>query len=230
MTSCPPCPPRADRRSAAAARVAPGELQIRPYDFDEGLIEGVRRDGRPRLRVYGAASEMVVLGRGSRPEVELDLEKCLRDGIDVRRRRGGGCAVWIDRGNVVVSVATVAAGLGQNQRYLAQLTQWMINGLTALGLNGVKRSGICDLVLANRKISGACIYRSRGLLFYSATLLVRPDVSLMMRYLRHPPREPDYREGRSHAEFVTSLAEHIPLSPEAFADRLSAALSPPALR
>jgi lipoate-protein ligase A len=41
--------------------------------------------------------------------------------------------------------------------------------------------------------------------YYSASLLVKPDVSLVERYLRHPPREPEYRRGRSHREFMGAL-------------------------
>lgn len=32
-----------------------------------------------------------------------------------------------------------------------------------------------------------------------------PDLSLIDRSLRHPPREPDSRRGRHHLDFVTSL-------------------------
>ena len=48
--------------------------------------------------------------------------------------------------------------------------------------------------------------RKKNLLFYSASILVSADVSLMERYLKHPPREPEYRKGRRHSEFVTNLA------------------------
>jgi lipoate-protein ligase A len=34
---------------------------------------------------------------------------------------------------------------------------------------------------------------------------VSEDVSLIERYLKHPKREPDYRKGRKHSEFVTNL-------------------------
>ena len=36
-----------------------------------------------------------------------------------------------------------------------------------------------------------------------------PDVTLMERYLRHPPREPDYRRRRSHTAFVEALSPGI---------------------
>jgi lipoate-protein ligase A len=40
---------------------------------------------------------------------------------------------------------------------------------------------------------------------YSATLLVDPDLDLVERYLAHPPREPEYRRGRPHRDFMGRL-------------------------
>jgi lipoate-protein ligase A len=71
-------------------------------------------------------------------------------------------------------------------------------------------------------VGGACIHRTRDLLYYSTTLLCAPELALMERYLRHPPREPGYRHGRRHAEFVGSLLERPSLEATA---RLEAALA-----
>ena len=67
--------------------------------------------------------------------------------------------------------------------------------------------------------SGSCIYRTRGLLYYSTTLLLDPDLELVERYLPHPPREPEYRRGRPHRDFMTSVRDV--LGPGA-ADRFAA--------
>jgi lipoate-protein ligase A len=71
-------------------------------------------------------------------------------------------------------------------------------------------------------VGGACIHRTRDLLYYSTTLLCVPAVGLMERYLQHPPREPEYRRGRGHADFVGSLLEEPSLEG---AVRLEAALA-----
>jgi len=181
-------------------------MEIAAYDRDEDLLEGTRRDGQPRLRVYRYPEPAVVLGSGSRPEQELHLEPCIEDRVPLLRRRGGGCSVVLDPGNLVTSVAMAVEGIGDNLRHFRSLGAWLIGGLERLGLQGVRQDGISDLVLADRKVGGACIYRSRGLLFYSATLLVDPDLERIERYLKHPPREPDYRRGRPHRDFVGRLA------------------------
>ncbi len=42
------------------------------------------------------------------------------------------------------------------------------------------------------------MYRSRDLLFYTASLMIANDLMLLDRYLKYPSKEPDYRKGRSH--------------------------------
>lgn len=178
------------------------------YTHDDDLIEATRQDGRPRMRIYRLPEPVVVLGRGSKPEVELHLEACRQDQIPVLRRHGGGCAVVLDPGNVIVVATLPAIGIGDNPRHFASLSRWLVTGLARVrgGFKGIQQRGISDLALGDRKVGGACIYRSKGLLCYSATLLVEPQVALMERYLKHPPREPDYRAGRGHAQFVGQLS------------------------
>jgi lipoate-protein ligase A len=175
------------------------------YVTDDDLIEATRRDGEARMRISRPPGPMVVLGRGSKAEVELDLDACERDQIPVFRRRGGGCAVVLDPGNVIVSVVHPIAGIGGNQAHFDRISRWLIGGLDRIGFPGIRQEGISDLVLDDRKIAGSSLYRPRGLLYYSASLLVRPDLKLIERYLAHPPREPEYRRGRPHAEFVRAL-------------------------
>ncbi len=180
-------------------------LAIGEFLEDEALCDAARAEARPRHRVYRLARREVVLGRGSKPELELELEACLADAVPLSRRRGGGCAVLLDPGNLIVSAALPVAGLTGNLRAFARLSEWLAAALASLGIPGLRREGSSDLVLGDRKVGGACIHRTRDLLYYSTTLLCAPEVALMERYLRHPPREPAYRGGRRHAEFVGSL-------------------------
>jgi len=187
---------------------APPGLAIEAFLEDEALCAAARAEGRARHRVYRLPRTEVVLGRGSRPELELEVEACLADRVRVSRRRGGGCAVVIGPGDLIVSVALPLEGLGKNLLAFARISDWLTHALERAGVPGVRREGPSDLALGDRKVGGACIHRSRDLLYYSTTLLCAPEVELIERYLRHPPREPDYRRGRRHAEFVGSLLEH----------------------
>jgi len=210
-----------------------------PYTYDDDLIETTRSDRKTRVRAYRLNDTAVVIGSGSKPSLEVNLEACEADGVPVLRRRGGGCSVVLDPGNVIVSVAATGIPFGHHRRHFDELTAWLIGGLARIGVTGVNQAGICDLAIGDNKVAGACLHRSRDLLFYTASLLVGPDLARVSRYLRHPPREPDYRRGRPHDEFMGSLAilcdlNHLQapgtvLVAERVAAALRQALRPPTL-
>ncbi len=177
-------------------------LSIGRYAGDDHLVEATRSTDRPALGVHRPGGVMVVLGRGSDPLAELDAARCAADDVPVVRRPGGGCAVVLDPGNLVVSVSLPVQGLGRIRSHFDALTRWLVRGLERNGVTGVARDGVSDLVLDDRKVGGSCIARSRGLLLFSSTILVEPRVDLMERYLAHPPREPGYRRARRHRDFV----------------------------
>ncbi len=175
------------------------------YDLDDTMVEATRADGKPRLKIYPYDKVAVVLGRGSDAEAEVHMDAVQAHGVPVYRRTGGGCSVVLDPGNVIVSLALPATGFGRNNAYFDAITQWLIQGLERIGVHGVARDGVSDLVLGNRKVSGSCIRRFKDYLYFSATLLVRPDIDAVARYLKHPPREPKHRGGRDHTDFMGSL-------------------------
>jgi len=201
---------------------------IQPYTEDDDLLQATRGDGIGRVRVYRFPYTAVVVGRGSRPALELRQEACHADGMKILRRRGGGCAVVLDPGNVIVSTAVTAPGL-RIADHFETLSNWLIAGLARAGVADVVQRDISDLCIGDYKVAGACMYRARNLVFYSASVLVDPDITLMERYLHHPPREPEYRRGRPHAQFVTSLRERTGLDPKSLTERLDDLLEPPSL-
>ncbi len=175
------------------------------YNFDDDLIAVAQADGQAHLKIYPFDHVAVVLGRGSKPALEIYEERCKEDGIPIYRRHGGGCAVLLDPGNLIVSLALPVNGIGDNNKHFKRISSWVIKGLEKLGVQGVYHDGISDFVLVGKKIGGSCIYRRPGILYYSSTLLIDPKLDLVERYLKHPPKEPEYRKGRGHGEFMGKL-------------------------
>ncbi len=186
------------------------DLATRPYDFDDAMMEATRGDGQPRVRVYAWEDVAVVIGRGGKQHLELDRAAIAADRVPLYKRPGGGCAVVLDPGNVIISLALPLPGIGGITSAFAAISTWLAGHLAAVGVPGVRQEGVSDLVIDQegtpRKIGGSCVFRTRGLLYYSTTLLVNPDLDLVHRYLPHPPREPEYRDGRSHRDFMGNLA------------------------
>ena len=182
------------------------DLPTVPYDRDDELMNLTRGDGMSRVSVYPWEGTAVVIGRGGKQELELDRAAIAADGVPLYKRPGGGCAVVLDPGNVIVSVTLAIPGLSGIKSAFAGVSNWLGSALDEMDLGPVEQQGVSDLVVSGRKIGGSCIYRTRDLLYYSTTLLVEPNLDLVARYLPHPPREPDYRRGRSHRDFMGRLA------------------------
>jgi len=183
------------------------ESDVLRFDDDADLIAKLRLDGKPRLKVYRPSEVRVILGHGSRIETEVFIDPIRADGVSLERRPGGGCAVVLDSGNVIVSVVLPVPGLGDTKKWFMRCTKWMADSLSKAGIPGVYVDGISDLVIEDRKIAGTALHRAKDLLYFSASLLVTPDLTLIERYLPHPPREPEYRASRGHLDFVTSLRD-----------------------
>lgn len=168
-----------------------------------------------RLLLWEPAEVEVVLGRCSRLEEEVRGEALAAFPVNVRRRRGGGCAVVLCPGVLVLLFVSRGARPVYPVDWLEAASRTQAACLDRLGITGLipQRGG--DLTLGDRKVLGACLYVGRDFMEYGASLLVSPDLFLFERYLRHPPREPGYRRGRPHRDFVTSLRENgVTLTPE----------------
>src|SRR5207249_3666188 len=77
----------------------------------------------------------------------------------------------------------------------------MSEALTPLAA-GVQPEGISDLAIAGRKFSGNAQHRKRRSLLHHGSILVSFDLSLCGRYLKQPPRQPEYRTQRTHEGFL----------------------------
>ncbi|MDA3915656.1 MAG: hypothetical protein PF690_01600 [Deltaproteobacteria bacterium] len=182
---------------------------VKPYPLDDLLIDLVEKERIPHYYCSPYTQKAIVAGPGGSLSKEIRLDLAICDLIPIYRRKGGGCSVFLDPGNLVISLAVPVKGYAGIQTVFNKCTDWLIKGLIKTGLKNIYRDGISDLVLNNQKIGGSCFYRSKNLAYYSATLLVSPDLDLMERYLSTPPREPVYRQGRSHRQFVTMVTRHL---------------------
>jgi lipoate---protein ligase len=70
---------------------------------------------------------------------------------------------------------------------------------------GVHCAGTSDLAIDIKKFSGNSARCRRTHFLYHGTLLYEFPLLQISRFLKHPPRTPDYRGGRNHAVFVTNL-------------------------
>jgi len=151
---------------------------------------------------------IVVVGRSSQVELEVDLEYCRAQGIAVLRRTSGGAAIVAGPGSLMYA-AVLSYDLRPELRSLDQAHRFVLETtLSALAqiAPGARRRGTSDLALGELKFSGNSVRCKRRHLLYHGTLLYDFDLPLVARCLKMPPRQPDYRHGRAHGEFITNLS------------------------
>lgn len=179
--------------------------------IDQDLLSMVKEQGGMRYRLWEPSFPLIVLGRSSRPEDDLFGENCAADSIKVIKRLGGGKSVLLAPGMLVISLAAETARFLGHLYYARAINQVIKKTLTALGVGNIYFKGVSDLALDDRKILGCCLYithwQRRWVFLYQGSLLFNLDLNTMARYLRHPPWEPDYRRGRTHQEFLTTLTD-----------------------
>ncbi len=181
--------------------------------FDEALLEEADHASEPFevLRFWEQATYCVVLGRSSQRDVEVNLANTVQDLVPIYRRATGGASVVIGPGCLLFSLI-LSLDRRPDLRFVDQAHRYVMSRIrqTATRFHpDVSVDGICDLVLHGSKVSGNALRIKRRALLYHGTLLYNFDLSRIESYLRMPPKQPYYREGRKHRDFVANLSIDI---------------------
>lgn len=160
---------------------------------------------REFFRIWQPASYFVAIGRGAKISEEVDLAAAEVEDVPVFRRISGGGAVVAGPGCLLYATMLSLEQRPELRMIDAAHNFVMTRMLAALQpvFPGLRIDGICDLVKGDRKISGNSMRVRRNWLLYHGTLLLNMDLN-KLELLKHPPREPNYRAGRAHAEFVSN--------------------------
>lgn len=176
---------------------------------DEALLmEADEGRGGAVLRFWESPEFAVVLGATRRMARDVQIENCRADRIPVARRPSGGGTVVIGPGALNVTVvlsASMAPGLGAVDTAQTYVLERMARAIRSLE-PGVEVRGSGDLTLDDRKFSGSAQRRLRTWFLVHLSILLDFPLERIPRYLRQPDREPEYRRGRTHEEFLRNLA------------------------
>ncbi|HLX62635.1 MAG TPA: biotin/lipoate A/B protein ligase family protein [Planctomycetota bacterium] len=180
-------------------------------------------------RLWQAVQPALILGTGQEHAREANLENVRAENVPLLRRHSGGGAVVIGPGVINYSAFYRFADLPGSETIRGAMYA-ALKPLTALleswGLR-VKEAGLSDLAVLGadgtlRKIAGNSQARKRRSVVVHGTLLADPDWARMERLLKFPSMPPEYRAGRGHRGFLTSLKEcGVPFDFETFAQELA---------
>lgn len=166
--------------------------------------------------VFKPQESMVVLGSSNRSSEEADEVNCIEDQIPILKRYGGGGTVLLYPGCVVVTIGCWVEDYYANNEYFKRLNASIIEALSVSWplLSELAQRGISDIAMNEQKVVGTSLFRSRNYLLYQASIIVDLDIASIMRYLKHPSKEPDYRRGRNHKDFLIGIGGLVSASVE----------------
>lgn len=181
------------------------EVNVQKYDLPD--IKILESDSEFGFKVWQPDNVYIILGRANNAESSLYTERVVNEGIKVFKRPTGGESVILSPRMLVFSAKISAETLGKPKDIFKLINNKLIEQLTIAGIKNLNSKGISDLSIGEKKILGSSMYLNGKTLFYHAVLNINEEISLISKYLKHPTKEPDYRRGRSHDEFVTSICK-----------------------
>lgn len=178
-------------------------MEIPPLPYDATALARFEKEG-PFIWLWEPDELVCVLGAGT-PATDVDLALCRATDVPVYRRKGGGGAVILSPGCLIITAAYDATQKPFASQWIMPIAEAIARAVAAMGVEGTTVRGLGDVAIGERKILGSSLYASRKVALYQGSLLVHSDLDLIPNYLPHPSKEPDYRRGRDHLNFVTSL-------------------------
>jgi lipoate---protein ligase len=176
---------------------------------DEALLdlceEGIEEE---ILRFWEPSQPFVVVGYANQVAREVDVEACHANNIGIFRRCTGGGTVLQVPSSLNYSLILKIPESGPLQtitgtnNYILQRQQAALQPLLKLP---VHIQGHTDLAIEGLKFSGNAQRRKRKFLIFHGTLLLQADIPLIEKLLRMPSKQPDYRQNRTHSQFLMNL-------------------------
>ncbi|PLX06431.1 MAG: hypothetical protein C0596_18370 [Marinilabiliales bacterium] len=157
------------------------------------------------ILVWQPDKTYAILGQRDNIESALNQENILIDNVIVMQRPSGGHSVILSPNTLVVSIISFQSSLTEIKQFFRNCNNYIINALKDQGVKNLEIKGVSDIVLNGKKIVGSSMYRGKDYLFFHAVINISEKVETIAKYLKHPDTEPDYRKGRNHLEFVTSI-------------------------
>jgi lipoate-protein ligase A len=148
-----------------------------------------------------------VLGASSRVRADVRLDLCKADGVPILRRTSGGGTVVVGPGTLNVTFIlpeSAAPGLSTVPGAHQHVLDWIARSIRNVG-PAVAVDGRGDLVIEARKCAGSAQRRLRHWFMVHCSILYDFPIERIVRYLTIPERQPEYRQGRDHGEFLRNV-------------------------
>jgi lipoate---protein ligase len=176
---------------------------------DEALLDWREEQGGDDiLRFWESPEPFVVVGYANKIMAEVNVAACEEKKIPIFRRCSGGGTVLQGPGCLNYALilrmeknSRLASISGAN-KYIMERNREAIQSATG---HTPSILGHTDLAFGQKKFSGNSQRRHKSFLLFHGTFLLNFDLPLMGVFLKFPSRQPDYRDSRSHGDFLMNL-------------------------
>jgi lipoate---protein ligase len=173
---------------------------------DEAMLE---RHIIPTLRLYSWSPAAVSIGYFQSLTLEVDVEECRRQKVDVVRRITGGGAVFHEHEltySIVVPESMVPKDIIRSYETICGA---VVKGLRSLSIDA-RFSPINDIVVYGKKVSGSAQTRRNGFVLQHGTIILDVDVEQMFSLLQVPDEKMKGKAITDARERVMSLGKLKP--------------------
>ncbi|MBL7071018.1 MAG: lipoate--protein ligase family protein [Candidatus Omnitrophica bacterium] len=176
--------------------------------YDQILLESAEADFSGEvLRFWEPETFFIVLGRISKLEESVNTKEARKDNIEILRRISAGGTVLQGPGclNYSLILSYERDPLLKNIR---KSYGYILNNICdSLGGSGVKATfePLSDIAFNGKKFSGNAQARRKKYLLHHGTILYDFPIERIEKYIKMPKKEPPYRMGRGHRDFLTNI-------------------------
>lgn len=174
------------------------------------IDEALMRFGIPTIRFYRFSPSAVTIGYFQRVASSVNLEEVRRAGVMVVRRITGGGSVYHDeRGELTYSVVApedlFPRGFAGSMRHICE---GVVRTVRSFGLEA-EFSGVNDVVVAGKKLSGSAQAREHGVLLQHGTIMYATDLERLASLLSAPREKLAEKGIGSILERVTTISREL---------------------
>ena len=154
----------------------------------------------------------VIFGRNQLMESEVNVDYCRTHGIEMYRRKSGGGCVYADRSNVMLSFVSKEENVGLT---FNRFVNMLLLVLRRMGIEATSTTHN-DVMIGDRKVSGAAFYHLPGRSIVHSTMLYDTDMENMLHAITPSKEKLESKGIKSVRQRITLLKDHTSLSLEEF--------------
>ena len=174
-------------------------------EYDQYLLENAKKSELV-LRLWEPQQCYVVLGKSNRADQEVHVDRCYQDQIPIIKRCSGGGTVLNDKGMLNFAI------VGPQQQPFKSIHQCNV-GMSTYIKNALQSKnipleikGTSDITFMGKKCVGNAQKRTLNFYLFHGCILFDTDISKISYYLKHPSKEPAYRQKKSHKDFLCNIS------------------------